>query len=642
MTVTRTELRNRLIRRFPSDPDRLATVADVKQLEQVPYEERFPYHSPSEVLALATEAFPEAIAVTYLPKGTAADTPVQWNYRDYQGEVYRAANLFHSLGLQYDESVVFLLPNVPQLLFGLWGAQTAGIAAPINPFLETQHIASIAQAADARIIVTLDPSAEGGEELWEKATAARNAVDGLEHIITIGAGGAQSSINWAKATAEQPADHLVFDRKISGEEVASYFHTGGTTGAPKLAMHTHRAQVLNVCQMNITGPRYLTDNDFLERDTILCGLPLFHVNAAFVSSLNAMVGAGEVLIAGPLGFRNKQLIKDFWRLVERHKVTFFAGVPTIYATLLEEPVDEFDTSSLINCGCGAAPMPVSLLDSFAQRTGADIGEGYGMTETIAVATTDYYYGTHKVGAAGMPIPYQGVRIAIMDDQGNVERDCGIDEVGVILHKSISTFKGYKQEHANKGAWTEDGWFNSGDMGRFDSDGYLWLVGRAKDLIIRGGHNIDPLITEDALSAHPAVELAAAVGKPDAYSGEVPVAFVQLLPGESASPEELLEFARKHVSERAAAPAEVTIYEAIPVTAVGKIFKPDLRKTVIADAFREAANTACPGTEFDIEVIDDKKQGTVVRLRPGQSVDSIEEPLRNELNKFTQRWELAPS
>jgi fatty-acyl-CoA synthase len=442
-------------------------------------------------------------------------------------------------------------------------------------------------------------------------------------------------------TEQQPADRLIFDRPITGNEIASYFHTGGTTGAPKLAQHTHRMQVLNVCQMQLTGPRGKTSNGFSDCDKILCTLPLFHVNAAFVTALNAILGAGEVILAGPNGFRNPQLIEDFWRLIEQYSITFFAAVPTIYATLLERPIDDFDTSSLLNCGCGAAPMPVSLLENFAQRTGADIMEGYGMTETIAVATTHYFFGDRKIGSVGMRIPYQTIRIANIDDSGNIIKDCDPNEIGAILHSGISTFPGYKQQEANLAVWPEDDLFNSGDMGRLDEEGYLWLVGRAKDLIIRGGHNIDPLVTEDALAAHPAVEVAAAVGRPDTHAGEVPVAFVQLVEGATAREAELKAFARDHISERAAAPVDVTICDVLPVTAVGKIYKPELRKRAIEAAFHTALKAAFSDTEFMLHIADDKRLGIKVMLEAidTDGKDDFRSQLPEVLKHFTQHWEL---
>ena len=642
MPFDRTELRKRFIRRFPTDPEFVRNIEDIEKIEQIAADERFPCHSPSEALALTSSFFPDEIALTYLPDGSASDDPIRWDYRQYQQEVNRAANVFYDLGLQPDESVIFLLPNVPQLLFGLWGAQLAGIAAPINPYLEVEHIASIARSANARILVTLSPTEPGGTELWNKALLTKNAVASLEHIITIGERVAEDSINWATATEHQPADQLIFDRNITGLEVASYFHTGGTTGAPKLAQHTHRKQVLNVCQMQLTGPRGRTSNGFTDCDKILCTLPLFHVNAAFVTALNTIIGAGELILAGPNGFRNPKIIDDFWRLVEKYKVTFFAAVPTIYATLLDRPTDDFDTSSLINCGCGAAPMPVSLLEDFAQRTGANIMEGYGMTETIAVATTHYFFGDRKIGSVGMRIPYQSIRVANIDDDGNIIKECATNQIGAILHSGISTFPGYKQQDANRGVWPEEQVFNSGDMGRLDEEGYLWLVGRAKDLIIRGGHNIDPLVTEDALATHPAVELAAAVGQPDVYAGEVPVAFVQLVEGATASAEELKIFAREHVGERAAAPVEVIICDALPVTAVGKIYKPELRKRAIQSAFRVALTEALPATEFAVHIADDKRSGIKVMLEvTGDTITpDLSARLQAALQHFTQTWQLT--
>jgi len=641
MPNNRTELREHFIRRFKSDPEFLRNNKDIEKIEQIPADDRFPCQSPRDALALTSEFFPDEVALTYLPNGSASDNPIHWSYLQYQQEVNRAANVFNNLGLQADQSVIFLLPNVPQLLFGLWGAQIAGIAAPINPYLEVEHIASIARSANARILVTLAPTEPGGEELWRKAMLAKDAVPSLQSIITVGAAVAQDSLSWTQETEQQPADRLIFDRPITGDEIASYFHTGGTTGAPKLAQHTHRMQVLNVCQMQLTGPRGKTSNGFSDCDKILCTLPLFHVNAAFVTALNAILGAGEVILAGPNGFRNPQLIEDFWRLIEQYSITFFAAVPTIYATLLERPIDNFDTSSLLNCGCGAAPMPVSLLENFAQRTGADIMEGYGMTETIAVATTHYFFGDRKIGSVGMRIPYQTIRIANIDDSGNIIKDCDTNEIGAILHSGISTFPGYKQQDANLAVWPENDLFNSGDMGRLDEEGYLWLVGRAKDLIIRGGHNIDPLVTEDALAAHPAVEVAAAVGRPDTHSGEVPVAFVQLVEGATASENELKAFARDHISERAAAPVDVTICDVLPVTAVGKIYKPELRKRAIKTAFHTALKAAFSDTEFMINITDDKRLGIKVMLEAidtdGQ--DDFRSQLPEVLKHFTQHWEL---
>jgi fatty-acyl-CoA synthase len=612
------------IQTFPSDPDTLSTLNDIQTLELIPEEERFPCNSPNEALATVAHHHGDDIALTFLPTGSLADTPQCWTYTQYREEVIAAANVFHSLGLQPDESVIFLLPSIPEMLFGIWGAQAVGIAAPINLFLEPQQISDIAREANARILVTMGSSDPAGEDFLNKALLVQKNTPSIKHIIAVGKACMpidRSVINWQEALAALPRDHFIVEREINGSEVAAYFHTGGTTGTPKLAQHTHRAEVVNVCQMALTAKKQ-DQESIPQRNVIVSGLPLFHVNAVLVSALTAIMGGGHLILAGPEGFREKQLIKDFWGIVDRYKVSYFAGVPTVYAALLAQDSGPFDISSLVCCGCGAAPMPVSMLREFRHRTGADIMEGYGMTETTVCATTHYYYGARNIGSIGMRLPYHQIRTVILDANGGVVRDCNIDEIGIILHSGPNVILRYKQDVANSGAWPEPGWLNSGDMGRVDAEGYVWLTGRAKDLIIRGGHNIDPLITEDALTLHPDVAMAAAVGKPDAYAGELPIAYVQLCLGATVTASELVAFARKHAGERAAAPTEVIILDKLPATAVGKTFKPDLRKDAIARAYREAAREAWPEGHLSVQVVDDNVHGLKVIIE-GKLVQSAE-------------------
>ena len=303
---------------------------------------------------------------------------------------------------------------------------------------------------------------------------------------------------------------------------------------------------------------------------LLCGLPLFHVNGVMVTGLAPFHRGAQVLLAGPQGYRNPTPIQDFWKLVERYRVTSFSGVPTIYAALLQVPSDGRDLSSLRFALCGAAPMPVELIRQFEARTGLKVIEGYGLTEGTC-GTSCNPRGERRPGSIGLRLPYCQVKVAVLDGEGNYLRDAAPNEVGNLCLKGPTVFKGYLQQDRNRDIWVGDGWFNTGDLGRIDEDGYIWLTGRSKDLIIRGGHNIDPQMIEEALHRHPAVALAAAVGKPDAKAGELPVVYIQLKPGASASEEELLEHASRHVPERAAVPKDVWLIESMPVTAVGKTF-----------------------------------------------------------------------
>ncbi len=632
----------------PSDPDRLRTLDDVEQIEQMPHEERFPCNSVFEAIDAVCRERSDAIALTFLPSADVlTENPRRWTYNEYRQEVIAAANMFRSLGVQRGESVLLMCPNVPEMIFGLWGSQLVGVATPVNPDLKPKQIATISEEADATVIVTWVDKDDNS--LLVKAREVQRLNPAIRSIVVIGdreacAGQGDDLVFWADR-ADAPVGQQFEDfGPVDGGSISAYFHTGGTTGTPKLAQHQHRAAVLNVCMMTVTGPVPDEGEDWQD-SVVLSGLPLFHCNAMYVSVLSTLMGGGELVLAGEHGFRNPLLFAHFWQLIERYKVTFFSTVPTVYSALLTLDSSAYDTSSLICCSSGSAPISRNVLQEFRDRTGSDIMEGYGMTELTAAVTSLYYHGARPVGSVGMRLPYHNMRTVVMDHDGAIVRDCETNEIGVILHKGPTVIPAYKQEFANDGAWPEPGWLNSGDMGRIDEDGFLWLTGRSKDLIIRGGHNIDPMITEDAVSVHPQVVTAAAVGKPDGYAGEVPIVYVELTDGANVTAEELLAFAKEHCAERAAAPKEVIILEQIPLTAVGKIFKPDLRLDAISRAYREAAEDSAPGYELRARVIEDKSRGLNVSIEvvsgdtSDDGLNGLQEQIAGPLNEFNYPWQL---
>ena len=266
---------------------------------------------------------------------------------------------------------------------------------------------------------------------------------------------------------------------------------------------------------------------------MFCGLPLFHVNGQLVTGLQIWLRGDHVVLATPEGYRGKNVIARFWDIVAHYRVNTFSGVPTIYSALLNVPLGGADISSLEYAVCGAAPMPAKLIEDFEAKTGVKIVEGYGLTEGGCVSAVNPPSGERRAGSIGLRIPYQQMISAVLDETGRFVRRADPNEIGSILINGPNVFRGYLDPGHNAGLWVEiDGekWLNTGDLGRQDPDGYFWLTGRRKELIIRGGHNIDPKIIEDALQTHPAVLLTAAVGSPDAYAGELPVAYVQLKPG----------------------------------------------------------------------------------------------------------------
>jgi len=586
----------------------LCDLSDIEALEKVPLADRVGhFRSTFDVVRASSERYPEKPALHFIPNGTADEEPVTLTYAELTRKICQTANALADLGVGPEDAVSLLLPNLPETHPALWGAETAGIVNPINPLLEVEAIVEIAEAAGALVLVAAGPTVS--EEIWKKADEVRKRLPNLRAVLQVGGPGdaAAGILDFDSALDAQPGDRLVFDRQIDPDDTAAWFHTGGTTGLPKLARHTHGAEICNawvLAEIEDQGPD----------DVLLCGLPLFHVNAVMVTGLAPFMVGATVVLPSTMGFRDPTVISQFWRLIERYKVCLFSGVPTLYAALLQVPVDDCDLSSLRFGICGAAPMPVELFKTFEERTGLRILEGYGLTESVCVASLNPRDGERRVGSIGIRIPYQGMKSVRLGADGGYLGDCELDEIGTVVIRGPNVLSGYKRSSDNRGVFLDDGWFVTGDLGRMDGDGYFWLTGRSKDVIIRGGHNIDPAVIDDVLMGHPDVELAAAVGRPDIYAGELPVAFVSLNPGGRTTPDELMAYAAERITERAAAPKAIHIISELPLTAVGKIFKPELRWRATRMILEEALDSLGErGVEVVVEVGPHELHGTLARV-----------------------------
>jgi fatty-acyl-CoA synthase len=286
-------------------------------------------------------------------------------------------------------------------------------------------------------------------------------------------------------------------------------------------------------------------------------------------------------------------------------------------------------------------MPLELIRAFQESTGLKILEGYGLTEGTCVSTCNPPLGERRTGSIGLRLPLQAMKAVVLDDTGAYARDCAVGESGVLAISGPNVFDGYRDPDQNNGLWLEmnDGrrWLSTGDLGRQDADGYFYLTGRKKELIIRGGHNIDPASIEEPLHRHPAVQIAAAVGRPDVHAGELPVAYVQLKPGACVTEDELLSFAKGQITERAAMPKAIRLVAAMPLTGVGKIFKPELRQRETTDALRTALHDAgAPASR--LEVINDLRSGMQVEVTVA---DSTRVGIAREvLGQFPFRFEVS--
>ena len=624
-------------------------LADIQRIEADPLVTRGLHQTTYDVFAAGAQRWPDRKALSFFLSADAYRQAATWTYTELLADITRAANAFHAFGVSPEHPVAYVLPNLPETHFTIWGGETAGAVLAVNPLLEPALIVEILRAAMVRVLVTLAPLP--GFELWSRLAPHLSALADLQVVALVDimndlGGPAEASfaaavwslpdarfeiVDFRAAMQSQPADRLVAPRAITKDSVSSYFCTGGTTGAPKIAVRTHGNEIFDAwAAAQVLGDRG-------EPRTYFCGLPLFHVNAQLATGLLPWMQGHHVLLATPEGYRGKNLIALFWEIAAHYRIATFSGVPTIYASLLEVPVGDNDLSSLEYAICGAAPMPARLIEAFEAKTGLKIIEGYGLTEGTCVSCLNPPEGRRAAGSVGLRLPYQQMRVVILDDDGRFLRMAEVDEIGTIAINGPNVFAGYLDPEQNKDLWIEiegSRWLNTGDLGRQDAEGFFWLAGRRKELIIRGGHNIDPKLIEDALHRHPAVAMAAAVGSPDVHAGEVPVAYVQPKPGAAISERELLDFAAAHIPERAAIPKHVNVMQSLPVTGVGKIFKPALQQREIEAAVRtEAAKVGASVGEVLFER--DPRLGQVVRVRASAGPA----PLKTALERYAFKFEV---
>jgi fatty-acyl-CoA synthase len=621
-------------------------LADIEALETVPLSRRALPASTYEALKRCAALNAQAPALRFFLNAKAFKHTHDWTYAQLFADITRTANALHDLGVGASDVVAFLLPNLPETHFTIWGGEAAGIVMAVNPMLEAAHIGQLLQAAKAKVVVTLAPTP--GSDLWEKLASQLPHLPGVEHVLWVGMEPYVDTvsrlalclaakreklrhrgvpIHHLRALIQgQPGDHLKSGRQIHADEHSSYFCTGGTTGLPKIAIRTHGSEVVNAWSMAANmQPRP-------AGQVMFCGLPLFHVNGQLVTGLMPWTNGDQVVIGTPQGYRGEGVVSQFWAMVAHFGVNMFSGVPTVYSALLQQPVGKHDVSSLQYAVCGAAPMPVELFRQFEAQVGVHILEGYGLTEGACVSSTNPPDGERRVGSIGLRVAYQAMRAVVLDEAGLYVRDAAIDEGATLVVCGPNVFAGYLDARHNQGVWVDIGgerWLNTGDLGRQDASGYFWLTGRKKELIIRGGHNIDPKQIEEALQAHPAVAMAAAVASPDAHAGEVPVAYVQLNAGMRCSAEELLQFATGRIHERAAVPKRIEVVDNLPLTPVGKIFKPALvKREVLLTIQHEAELEGILGITVDVS--QDAQRGLVARITAGE----YRERLENKLGKFT--------
>jgi fatty-acyl-CoA synthase len=567
--------------------------AELAAIEARPYAEFMPHSHVGAALEAVAERHPTRNALAYLTSAEP-EAPVEcWTYADFIGRLRQVAQALRMLAAPEPPRVALLAPPVPQAWLVFWAAESAGLVCPINPQLGASSVAALVRAARANLLVCLGEPPD--LDISGRLAGLRQACPGLREVLALGR--VPGALDFASCIGGQPAPPLAAPDQADAELHAALFHTGGTTGAPKLWPHTHRNQLHAAWGgAQLMGLR--------ERDVVFNGFPMFHVAGPLVYGLSTLLAGGCVLLPSAQGMRNKALLARWGQVVQAHRVSLISCVPTFVSSLLGCDVAGADLGSLRAVFTGGAPLPAALVQRFEQRLGVPVRNVLGMTECAGTISVEPAQLPRGAGSCGWPIPFTTVQVSALDAVGT---PLPAGATGMLCVGGPGVGRGYVafDSQAPSAPFDAAGRLVTGDLGHIDAEGRVTVTGRAKDLIIRGGHNIDPALIEQALLAHPAVQMAAAVGQPDEYAGELPVAFVSLQPGACVDADQLMAYARAGVAEPAACPRRIEVLQALPLTPIGKVYKTALRLRAIEQVLGARLVVAGLGTAgISVQGVDD--------------------------------------
>jgi long-chain acyl-CoA synthetase len=490
---------------------------------------------------------------------------MKFPYSAVNAAANQIANGLTAIGIQPGDKVAISCPNLPYFPLVYYGILKAGaVVVPLNVLLKPREIAYHLQDSDAKAYFCF----EGTDQLpmGQMGYAGFQETESCQHFFLMTANPAgPSPIDGVKTLGtfmyNQPPTFATV--QTQADDTAVILYTSGTTGQPKGAELSHMNMIMNA---------RLSDNMYeqIQDDVHLVVLPLFHSFGQTVQ-MNAGFYNGHTLSLLPRFDPDAVL-----GIMQRDNVTVFAGVPTMYWALLNHPgADKYDlgkiASNLRLCASGGAAMPVEVMKAFEEKFNVTILEGYGLSETSPVASFNRADRVRKPGSIGLPV--WGVDLKIFDE---LDSEVAPGELGEIVIRGHNVMKGYyKRPQATVDAFRK-GWFHTGDIGRIDEDGYIYIVDRVKDMVIRGGFNVYPREVEEVLMSHPAISLAAVIGVPNEKLGEEVKAFVVLKEGAELTEQELIVWSKENMADYKY-PRMVEFRDTLPMNATGKILKIELRE-----------------------------------------------------------------
>ena len=511
---------------------------------------------PEDVTTLGRMLEHRALHMADRPALYLGDETVTFSELDRAANRY--ANVFGDLGVGPGDRVCLFIPNRLEFLYAYFGLIKLGaMTISLSVMLKADEAKYIIDDAGAKMLITT-------EYLYPTIEPIRDGLDGIEHILYLD-DNPPEGVTALPPLVEKASDEFA-SPEIEPDSVACIIYTSGTTGRPKGAMLTHANFLHN---LESTTSLLKTEPDDM---LLIPGLPLFHLLAQ-ICALSAIYGGVPSVL---MEFFVPSMVLEN---IARHGCNTFSGVPTMFALLLNDPeIDNYDLSSLRVCFCSSAPLSLSLLRRFEERTGAIITEGYGLTEATALVTSNPIDAERKPGSVGAPIRCE---VRVVDEE---DEDVAVGDVGEIIIRGKNVMSGYYNKPEANAEALRGGWLRTGDMGRWDDDGYLYVVDRKKDMIITGGYNIYPAEIENALFKNPKIAMATVIGIPDEIKGEIAKAYVVLKDGETATEEEIISFCRERIAKYKA-PRAVEFRDTLPTTPTGKILKRELREEVLGASGR---------------------------------------------------------
>jgi fatty-acyl-CoA synthase len=560
----------------------LRDLSDIERIERVPLDNRLSIVDFPHRIALALAARNrDDTAIHFIPDGEVDGIVDETSFAALRRNIERVASLLRSRHIARPDVVAIVLPTMPAAYWTIIGTMARAVPFPVNWMLEPGYLFDLLAEANVKAIIALGPTP--GFKIWESVMSIRDQLPTGLPVWSVTAPGStvlpECDLDLQLLGQDQAAlDSAGTAPARDGTDVAAYVHSGGTTGLPKIVKLSHRN--ISYRHWTLQLAMQVTLGEVVLQDT-----PMFHVGGLAGRCLPMLASGASLVIPSLMGARDKRYLANYWKFIARFRVTRLSGVPTTFSVLAKAPPQGEDLSSLKrNFVTGSTALPTSVRREFERVSGVRILNSYGLTENTASVAIEPRDGQSRAGSSGLPVPYTRVRVKPLEGMGDPSAS-GAEHTGMIQVSGPGVTLGYLNESHTHASRTADGWLITGDLGRIDSDGNLYVTGRSKDIIIRGGHNIDPGLIEDALLQLPQVLLAAAVGKPDEHAGELPIAYVQLVAGSQMTEAGLLAHAAARIPERAAIPKAIFFLDNMPLTDTGKPAKVRLRHDAAERTFR---------------------------------------------------------